>query len=130
MLAAGFARTVAAGAYAPAALTESPTMADAEDGIAATMKHADSGEFEVNRFKGLGRADAVAMAKNKYAELKVKYKGVTLPEDFKATDKMLGRDITAMVMEPRGAHMANMNQPHPPHKGAMSPLHCISKQAK
>jgi hypothetical protein len=24
-------------------------------------------------------------------------KGVTLPEDFKATDKMLGRDITSQV---------------------------------
>jgi hypothetical protein len=50
-LAAAFANTVAAGDYAPAALTESPTILE-EDGIAATMKHADSGEFEVNRFKG------------------------------------------------------------------------------
>jgi hypothetical protein len=94
-LAAALCTTVAEGTY-PAAGGAAAAAADdapAEEGgesIAATLKHADSDEFHANRFKGLGSKDAMEMARKKYAEMKVQYKGVALPAEFKETEKQLG----------------------------------------
>lgn len=67
---------------------------EVEDSIAATLKHADSDEFQANRFTGLKGKDAMEMARKKYAELRVKYKGVALPPEFKASEDMLAAHKT------------------------------------
>mmetsp|Transcript_16435 Transcript_16435/g.40444 ORF Transcript_16435/g.40444 Transcript_16435/m.40444 type:complete len:515 (-) Transcript_16435:131-1675(-) len=67
-----------------------------EADVAATLKHAESDEYQAMRFKGLGTKDAMEMARKRYADMKVYYKNVVLPAEFKQTEKMLSAHKTHM----------------------------------